>query len=266
MIETPSRAQRQPAASKQTVGRTALDRGSPVPLFAQITQKLRESLQRDSKSGLLKPGDFFATEKAICEQFGVSIITAKRVLDDLEAEGILVRHQGRGTFLAPSRVSQVLDHFYRFATNMEQQGFQPTWKNLKVGVVPSEAKIAKPLNLKPAERVIRLERLRLLNEEPYFWQTSYLPEKLFPGLEREDHDRVALYDILAQKYHVQPVHCRDTFEPTLVHRRDAKLLQVPVRSAGMLLERIAYDAEGTPMELSRGVIRGDRWRLTADLR
>ncbi|MGH9652917.1 MAG: GntR family transcriptional regulator [Bryobacteraceae bacterium] len=265
-IQLPAPARGRPAASKPTAARTSLNRGSPVPLFAQITQKLRESLQQDLRSGRLKPGDFFITEKAICEQFGVSVITAKRVLDDLESEGVVARQQGRGTYVAPSRVSQVLDHFYRFATGMEQQGFHPTWKNLKIDVARSEAKIAKPLNLAPGARVIRLERLRLLNEEPYFLQTSYLPEKLFPGLERENHDGLALYDILEQKYHVQPVHCRDTFEPALVHRREAKLLQVPVRSAGMLLERIAYDAEGRPVELSRGVIRGDRWRLTADLR
>lgn len=265
-IQLPTPARGQPATSQRTAARTLLDRGSPVPLFAQITGKLRESLQQDLRSGRLKPGDFFATEKAICEQFGVSVITAKRVLDDLESEGVVVRHQGRGTYVAPSRVSQVLDHFYRFATNMEQQGFHPTWKNLRIEVVPAEVKVAKPLNLQTGARVIRLERLRLLNEEPYFLQTSYLSQKLFPGLDKENHNELALYDILEQKYRVQPVHCRDTFEPTLVHQRDAKLLQVPVRSAGMLLERIAYDAEGKPVELSRGVIRGDRWRLTADLR
>jgi GntR family transcriptional regulator len=243
-----------------------LDRKSPVPLFVQIIQRLRESLQQDLKSGRLKPGDFFATEKSVCEQFGVSVITAKRVLDDLESEGILIRLQGRGTYVARSRVNQVLDHFYRFATNMEQQGFHPTWKNLSVRITSSEASVAKPLNLESDERVIRLERLRMLNEEPYFLQTSYLPENFFPGLEKENHDAVALYDILGQKYNRQPVRCKDTFEAALVHRRAARLLEVPVRSAGILLERIAYDAEGIPVELSRGVIRGDRWQLSAELR
>ncbi len=243
-----------------------LDRKSSVPLFLQITQKLRESLQQDLRSGRLKAGDFFATEKSVCEQFGVSVITAKRVLDDLESEGTLVRLQGRGTYVARSRVNQVLDHFYRFATNMEQQGFHPTCKNLSIRITSAEASVAKPLNLATGDRVIRLERLRMLDEEPYFLQTSYLPQSFFPGLEKENHDAVALYDILEQKYHRQPVRCRDTFEAALVHRRAARLLEVAVRSAGILLERIAYDAEGIPVELSRGVIRGDRWQLSAELR
>ncbi len=100
----------------------SLDRSSPIPLFIQIANTLRESLQTDLKSGRLKPGDSFATERAICEQFGGSVITAKRVLDDLASEGILVRQQGRGTYVARSRVMQALDHSYRFAGEVEEQG------------------------------------------------------------------------------------------------------------------------------------------------
>jgi GntR family transcriptional regulator len=237
-----------------------------VPLFAQITRRLRESLQAGLKSGGLKPGEFFVTEKAVCEQFGVSIITAKRALDDLESEGVLMRLQGRGTFVAHSRVSQVLDHFYRFTTEMEKQGYQPSWKNLGIAVVAADAKVAKDLNLSAGDPVMRLERLRLLNDEPYFLHKSWLPRRLFPGLEDEPHESVALYDILGRKYNRAPVRCRDTFEPALVPQRAARLLQVPVRSAGMLVKRIAYDAEGTPVELSHGIVRGDRWRLSAELK
>ena len=243
-----------------------LDRRSPVPLFVQITRKLRESLQADLQSGRLKPGDFFATEKALCEQFGVSIITAKRVLDDLESEGVVVRLQGRGTYVAHSRVQQVVDHFYRFTTEMQKQGLQPAWKNLEMSVVMADAKIAKALNLSAGDEVIRLERLRLLNDEPYFLHHSWLPLKLFPGFEDQPHDTVPLYDILGAKYNRAPVRCRDTFEPTLVPRRAARLLRVPARSAGMLVERIAWDAQATPVELSHGIVRGDRWRLSAELK
>jgi GntR family transcriptional regulator len=132
--------------------------------------------------------------------------------------------------------------------------------------VVAEAKIAKPLLLRLGEQVIFLERLRMINQEPYLLHTSYLPQKLFPGLELEAHDGSALYDILGLRYNRQPVRCKDTFEPLLLTSRAAKLLQVPVRSAGMLVERIAYDAGGTPIELSLGVVRGDRWRLTVELK
>lgn len=254
------------SVSKRTFSPAPLDRNNSIPLFVQIANRLRESLQADLKSGRLKPGDSFATEKAICAQFGVSVITAKRVLDDLESEGTLVRQQGRGTYVARSRVLQALDHFYRFADEVEKQGYEASSRNLHIGILAADAKIAKPLMLRRGEKVVYLERLRMINQEPYLLHTSYLPQKLFPGLEREEHDSCALYDILEQKFNREPVRCKDTFEPLLLPARSARLLQVPTHSAGMHAERIAYDAGGTPIELSLGVVRGDRWRLTAELK
>lgn len=243
-----------------------MDRHSGVPFFLQLTQALRETLARNLQEGALKPGDFFTTEKSLCQRFGVSTITAKRALDDLEAEGILTRHRGRGTYVAHPRVTQVLDHFYRFTTEMRAQGLRPTWKNLYIGVVTPEPKVAEVLGIGVLDKVTRIERVRLLNDEPFFVETGYLPQSLFPGLEKKDHESVALYDILAQEYNLQPARCRETFEPLLLDRRTARLLGVRTGGAGMLVEHLAFSAEGTPLEYSRGVIRGDRCRLTVDLR
>lgn len=243
-----------------------VDRRNSLPLFVQLTSELRERLNREMCSGKLKAGDFFTTEKFLCRKYGVSTITAKRALDELESEGLVVRHRGRGTFVARSLVIQNLDHFYRFTTAMKAQGFQPTWKNLRIDTANPDLNVRRLLGLSDAESVVRIERLRLLNGEPFFLHTSYLPKSLFPDLEQKDHENVALYDLLAQNYHVAPVRCQDTFEPVLLKKRAANLLQVPPRSAGMLLRRVAFTAEGVPVELSRGVIRGDRCRLTVDLR
>ncbi|HET7099666.1 MAG TPA: GntR family transcriptional regulator [Terriglobia bacterium] len=242
-----------------------LDRRSSMPLFVQLTTELREQLNSGMSTGRLKAGDFFTTERFLCRKYRVSTITAKRALDELESDGLVVRHRGRGTFVARSLVIQNLDHFYRFTTAMQAQGFQPTWKNLRIDTAKPEAGVRKLLGLSEDEKVIRIERLRLLNGEPYFLHTSHLPTSLFPDLEHQDHEGVALYDLLAQNYHVAPARCQDTFEPVLLKKRAASLLQVPARSAGMLLRRVTFTAEGVPIELSRGVIRGDRCRLTVDL-
>jgi GntR family transcriptional regulator len=242
-----------------------IDRHSGVPLFLQLAKGLREILTQKVREGALKPGDFFTTEKAVCQQFGVSTITAKRVLDDLEAEGLLTRRRGRGTYVAQRRITQVLDHFYRFTTEMRAQGMQPTWHDLHIGVMIPDLKVAEALRIRPRDKVTRFERLRSLNDEPFLLSNSYLPQSLFPGLERKDHKSMALYDLLAKEYNLQPTRCRETYEPVLLEGRAARLLKVPAGSAGMMWEHLAYSAEGTPLEYSRGVIRGDRCRLTVDL-
>lgn len=247
-------------------GESRLDRHSGVPLFLQLTQALQATLIQNTQTGRLKPGDLFTTEKEVCERYGVSSITAKRALDELEAEGILTRQRGRGTYVAHPRVTQVLDHFYRFTVEMSARGLKPTWKNLYIGLGTPGPSVAEKLGIPVVGKVTRLERLRLLNDEPYFIENSYLPQSLFPGLEREDHESVALYDILGQRYRLQPVRCRQTFEPVLLDRHTARLLQARTRDPGMLVEHQAFSAEGVPLEYSRGVVRGDRCRLTVDLR
>ena len=242
-----------------------LDRGHPLPLYAQVREVLETELALGLSGGLLKPGDFFTTERALCRRFGISAITAKRTLDELESAGRVSRQRGRGTMVAQPRISQTLDHFYRFTTHIASQGLVPSWRNLRVGVARPSRDVARVLGLGAREAVVELRRLRLVDGEPFFLHSSFLPQRLFPGLERYDHEHRSVYDILAREYHRPPVRCRETFEPVLLHQEEARLLGVHPRSAGMRLERLTRSADGAAIEYSRGVLRGDRCRLTVDL-
>jgi GntR family transcriptional regulator len=242
-----------------------LDQAHPLPVYAQVQERLKAVLEQGLRSGQYKPGDFFTTEKDLCRQFQISAITAKRALDELEAAGVLVRQRGRGTFLAQPRFPQVLDHFYRFTTYMREHGFTPSSRTLAVRTAQADAHVASALGLKRKETVVEIDRLRLVNGEPFFLQTSSLPLSLLPGLDKLDHDSQSLYEILSSRYHLPPTRCTDTFEPVLLRKHEVQLLQTQARIPGLLLERIAYSGD-TPVEFSRGVIRGDRCRLTVDLR
>lgn len=242
-----------------------LDQANPLPLYAQVQERLKAALDHGLRTGQYKPGDFFTTEKDLCRQFQVSAITAKRALDELETEGALVRQRGRGTYVAQPRFPQVLDHFYRFTTYMREHGFLPSSQTLAVRTSHPDARVAAALGLKRNEAVVEIDRLRSVNGEPFFLQTSSLPLSLFPGLDKFDHADQSLYEILSSRYHLPPTHCTDTFEPVLLRKHEMRLLQTSARIPGMLLERIAYSGE-TPVEFSHGVIRGDRCRLTVDLR
>jgi GntR family transcriptional regulator len=258
-------ARRPRAQHPDTPAFDPLDQANPLPLYAQVQERLRAALEHGLRTGQYRPGDFFTTEKDLCRQFRISAITAKRALDEMEAEGALVRQRGRGTYVAQPRFPQVLDHFYRFTTYMREHGFNPSSQTLAVRTRHPDAHVAAALGLKRNEVVVEIDRLRSVNGEPFFLQTSSLPLRLFPGLDKLDHDQQSLYEILSSHYHLPPTHCTDTFEPVLLRKHEMQRLQTPARIPGMLLERIAYSSD-TPVEFSRGVIRGDRCRLTVDLR
>lgn len=260
----------QPARSRQKTSAVApvpqaLDQKHPLPLYAQVQERLRAILEQGIRSGQYKPNDFFTTEKDLCLQFGVSVITAKRALDELEAEGLLVRQRGRGTFVAQPRFSQVLDHFYRFTVSMREQGLTPSSRVLSVRKSLPDARVAAMLGLTRKEYVVEIERLRMVNGEPFFLQTSFLPLRLLPGVDKRDHARRSLYEILAEDYHRAPTRCTDTFEPVALRRHEVKLLQTQEHFPGLRLERVTFSGD-IPVEYSRGVMRGDRCRLTVELR
>lgn len=243
----------------------SLDQNSPLPLYAQLRQHLEEELAARLRAGECRPGDFFTTEKQVCQRFAVSAITAKRALDDMEAEGRLVRQRGRGTFVAQPRIQQVLDHFYRFTTYMQEHGLRPESRLLELRTAVPDAHVAASLRIAPGETALEIDRLRLVNGEPFFLQTSYLPLTRLPGIAGLDHQARGLYEILAEEYQLAPTRCTDTFEPVLLRKHEIERLETRARIPGLRLERITWSGE-TPVEFSRGVIRGDRCRLTVDLR
>lgn len=238
---------------------------SALPLYARIKRQLQEIIVAGLRSGQVQAGAFFTTEKDICRDFRVSAITAKRALDELEADGVLVRQRGRGTFIAQTRIPQVLDHFYRLTDVMQGMGLESSRRVLRIGVGMPDSRVAEALGLRGRERVVEIERLYSVNGEPFLLQTSHLPVKLFPGMDKQDHAQVSLYTLMEQRYSLAPDRCSDSFEPVLLHKHDARLLLAQPRMPGLRIERLTYSGD-RPVEFARGVIRGDRCRITVNLR
>jgi len=95
-----------------------LDEKSPVPLYHQLSQILREKIEQEE----WKEGEQIPTELELCEEFGLSRGTVAQALRELEDEGLVYRKQGRGTFVAEKKLSLDLSHFYSFARDMEARG------------------------------------------------------------------------------------------------------------------------------------------------
>ncbi len=235
-----------------------------LPLYARVRRELQQLITAGLRSGEIQAGAFFTTEKDVCRDFDVSAITAKRALDELEADGVLVRQRGRGTFIAQARIPQVLDHFYRLTEVMQEMGRESSRKVLRIGVGMPDSRVTEVLGLRGRERVVEIERLYFIDGQPFLLQTSHLPVKLFPGMDKQDHDQASLYALMDQRYHLAPDRCSDSFEPVLLHKRDAHLLLAQPRMPGLRVERLTYSGD-RPVEFARGIIRGDRCRLTVHL-
>ncbi|HDN85564.1 MAG TPA: GntR family transcriptional regulator [Candidatus Aerophobetes bacterium] len=237
-----------------------LDEKSFVPLYYQLTEELRENIE----NGEWPPNSLIPSETELCEKYKVSRGTVRQALSQLVQEGLLYRKQGKGTFVAEPKITQQLNRFYSFAQDMREKGLRPSSLLLQKEKILPDSYIKNILGLKEEEMVYKIMRLRLADEEPLILETSYLVEELFPDLDKEDVEKVPLYDIILKKYRIKITRAKETFEPILIDEFEAKKLKIPVGSPALLVKRITYTA-GIPFEFRKSVVRGDKCSYSVEL-
>lgn len=248
--------------SKRPEPRLSIDRTSPIPLHVQVKQVLKEQIQR----GNWKPGDLVPPELELCQKLRVSRTTVRQGLAGLAIEGLVVRERGRGTFVAPPKLTErAVERLSGFYEDMVTLGYPPVSQVLKQEVTPAEEHVAARLNLKPGARVVEIERLRFVQEEPVVLTTTYLPHELCPGLENADLSHRSLYEYLATEHGHTLARGRRTIEAVAADVRQARMLRTRRGAPLILIQSVSLLANGTPLEYYLALHRGDRSRFEVEL-
>ncbi|MFL5705119.1 MAG: GntR family transcriptional regulator [Ktedonobacteraceae bacterium] len=241
--------------------RQAIDPNSSIPLYVQLKEILREQIHTET----WKPGDRIPSEAEIREYFAVSRATVRQAITELEQDGLLVRQQGRGTFVRKPKIEWTLRNFYSYTQDLTERGLHPETRLLMFEVVLRKAIAREVFGLEEKEPLIKLVRLRLAAGDPLMLETTYLPECFVPGLVEEEVRTHALYTLLEEKYGMRLERAMESFEPILVDEFASKMLEVPKGSPALYLERIGALADGRRVELSQTIVRGDRSRYLVEL-
>lgn len=209
-----------------------------------------------------KQGERLPSESRLCEEFGVSSITMRRAVATLVAEGLLVRLQGKGTFVSSDHaIVRGPPELTSFSQDMEARGWRGSARVLARRTERASARVATKLGLLSGAPVSIISRVRLADGVPVAIQTAHLPTLFFPGLERYDFSRESLYEVFEQVYGVKPAHATGVYHAGNVGVAEAAPLEVEAGSPAFRVERVASDSSGRLIELVDSVIRGDRWTL-----
>ena len=228
----------------------------PVPLHHQVYLDLVSALD----SNEWRPGDRLPAERELAERYGCSLITVRRALSELAREQRIERTRGRGTFVLHPRLDLNFGGNRGFADEMLTRGLDPATRLIAARPESAGEAVAAALDLELGSPTLYLERLRLAGGEPLLLEQVHLPAERFPGLLASDLEHNSLYDLLVERYGTRIVRAREALEPVLLRTREAGLLdQAPGRPA-LLVEGIAYAADGRPIEFARSYVRGDRTR------
>ena len=234
-----------------------LDGNLPVSLYYQLKQDLLGKIAGKE----WRPGDKIPNEFELCREYGVSRITVRQALAELEKEGRLIRRQGKGTFVAIPRIEQNLASFYSLSEEFKKRGYSPSNKVLDFCLKAPPADIAEKLGLKgETDRAIYLRRLRFADEMPMAVEFTYLPADLFPGLTKTQLEHKALYDIMREDYGVIPVAAEESIGAVEIGDMEAAFFKTEKGRAAFEIERIAYSSDRC-VEYAKGVVRGDVFRF-----
>ena len=240
------------------ISSTDIDKEISIPYHYQLRELLRDEIT----SGRWEVGERLPSERELCEAFQLSRTTIREAIDALVNEGLLRREKGRGTFIAEPKITEKwLDAPDNFTESMQEQGYQIETKVLNLSLIPAAHAVARELRLRSEEPVIVLDRLRIVLQEPILVVTSYLPEKLCPGLLEEDFTSRSLYVTLRDKYGINIAQAKRTMEAVAANEIEANLLQVRTGVPLLLIESTAYLEDGTPIEYFKARHRGDRTRF-----
>lgn len=210
------------------------------------------------------PGDPIPSERALCEQLGVSRPTLRSAVDEFVTNGLLVREHGRGMFVARAKITQELAP-ERDAHRLPQASGTWTSRVLEFTTVRAGARVGRKLRLSPAADVVYIARLRLVDGEPMAIEYLHVPAELVPGLLPADMESGDFYDVLRDRYGVRVHEAVQSIEPTVTNEEEARLIGVPVLSPALLFERLTRDDGGRPVEYVHSVYRGDRYRIVSRL-
>ena len=233
----------------------------PIPLYYQIKARLLEAME----NGQLKPGDRVMSERELTAQFGVSRMTARQALIELENQGYLYRVQGKGTFVSTPKLEQPLAGLTSFTEDMRRRGLEPGARVLAARETVAGRRVARALGIGEAASVYQLERLRLAGGEPMALESAHVPAALVPGLLESGHMEHSLYRILRERYDIHLVRATQSLEAVAANLYEAEMLHVKEGTPLLLLERVARDTADRPIEFVRSLYRGDRYRFTTEL-
>jgi GntR family transcriptional regulator len=234
---------------------------SAVPLYIQIA----ESLMARIESGELSTGDRLPPERTLSEMLGVNRLTLRRALRVLASQGLLVRRQGKGTYIATPKIERHAGSLISFTRGMQRSGYTPGAKIISFTQSSVDASLSKELQLPTSAAVYVVHRLRLLNHEPVLLERYTIPTARFPGLQRFDLETRSMYEVFEQEYGVIVRRARQSLEPVSATEYEARLLEIDTGAPLMLERRVSFDDNGEPVELGMDLYRGDRFRFVTEI-
>ncbi|HEY5632341.1 MAG TPA: GntR family transcriptional regulator [Burkholderiaceae bacterium] len=225
------------------------------PRFSPLYRQIKALLTRSLQGGEWRPGDPIPSEAELAARYGVSQGTVRRAVEELAGENVLVRRQGRGTFVATHHEPRAQFRFLRLRPDRGAEPGQMSSRILECRRQRAPVEIARALQLRTGEGVIVIRRVLSFDRVPVVLDEIWLPGSTFRGLtaERLRAYEGPLYGLFETEFGTRMIRASERLRAVTADAAAAGALEVAAGSPLLLVERVSYTYEDRPVEVRRGL-------------
>jgi GntR family transcriptional regulator len=233
------------------------DAGESTPLYLQLARHLAEAIRK----GRYRPDEALPSERVLSESLRLSRVTTRKAIDQLAAQGLIVRRRGSGNYIAP-HLEQTLSRLSSFSEELHRRGYTPGSRWLSRAITAPSREESRILGLGRGERVARLKRLRLADDVVMAYEESILPASVIPDPEAVG---TSLYEHLA-RIRKAPTRAQQHIHAVNAPARLAARMGLPAGRAVLHITRIAHLESGRAVEITHSHYRSDYYDFVAEIR
>ncbi len=238
-----------------------LEKNSQLPLYAQLMKEIKDMIQ----SGQYKAGDQIPTEIELSQQYQVRRITVRRTIEELCIQGVLVKRQGKGTFVEAPKIYRMIekDNNISFSESCHANGRKPSSHVLSCGLEEAEEWQNNFLKLAGDKTLYHIERVLSADDLPIIYEHIYIPAGYVPDLQVQKLEDGSLFRLLREDYQINGSEKgRSTIEVKMASQSVAEHLRMNLGEPVMVLISYMNDSEENPLYISYEIIAGSRYRIS----
>lgn len=229
-----------------------LDKDSPIPLYIQFKEHLLAKIE----SGEWRPQQKLPSERSLCEQYDISRITVREAIKELARDGLIESVPGKGSFVRLKSVAE-FKPINSFTITTQMQGQVPSSHLINQEIIYAASGLVRELEIPLNTKVLMINRIRFADNEPRVIQKAFIPTSHCAGLLEHDFEKVSLHQVLEEECRLSLARVKSSFEARLADETEAKLLNLPLPAAVLVMRQTNYLANGRPIEYCRSVYRAN---------
>ncbi|MDN2702111.1 MULTISPECIES: GntR family transcriptional regulator [unclassified Janthinobacterium] len=257
-----------PVASVNTTAATAVPApaANASPTFSPLYQQIKALITQSLQSGEWKPGELIPSEVELAGRFKVSQGTVRKAIDELAAENLVMRRQGKGTFVSTHHEARAHFRFLRLVPD-EGVPHYPESKFIEVKRVRAPADVARLMDLKSGDAVIFIKRVQYFDGVPTIVEELWLPGLIFKGLtaERLVEYKGPMYGLFETEFGTRMIRASEQIRAVCADAGAAQLLNIDLGTPLLSSERVSFTYGDKPVELRRGLYLTSRHHYQNEL-